>query len=66
MKANDLREKSVDELNQELGSEMQRQFKLRMQLATSQLGQNHQIKNARRNVARIKTILNEKVSESND
>jgi large subunit ribosomal protein L29 len=66
MKANDLREKSVDELNQELGSEMQRQFKLRMQLATSQLGQNHQIKDARRNVARIKTILNEKVSESND
>ena len=66
MKANDLREKSVDELNQELGSEMQRQFKLRMQLATSQLGQNHQIKDARRNVARIKTILNEKVSKSND
>ncbi len=66
MKANELREKSVDDLNLELGSELERQFKLRMQLATSQLGQNHQIKDTRRNVARIKTILNEKVSKSND
>jgi large subunit ribosomal protein L29 len=37
-----------------------------MQLATSQLGQTHQIKDVRRNVARIKTILNQKESESND
>lgn len=66
MKVDELRNKTVDELNQELVSQLEQQFKLRMQLATSQLGQNHQIKDARRNVARIKTILNEKESKSND
>jgi len=60
MKASELREKSVDELNQELNSQLEHQFKLRMQASTSQLGQSHQIKETRRNVARIKTVLNEK------
>lgn len=60
MKASELREKSVDELNQELSSQLEQQFKLRIQSATSQLGQSHQIKETRRSVARIKTILNEK------
>jgi len=60
MKASELREKSVDELSQELNNQLEQQFKLRMQAATSQLGQSHQIKETRRNVARIKTVLNEK------
>jgi large subunit ribosomal protein L29 len=60
MKASELREKSVDELSQELNDQLEQQFKLRMQAATSQLGQSHQIKETRRNVARIKTVLNEK------
>jgi large subunit ribosomal protein L29 len=60
MKTSELREKSVDELSQELNSQLEKQFKLRMQAATSQLGQSHQIKEARKNVARIKTVLNEK------
>jgi large subunit ribosomal protein L29 len=60
MKASELREKSVDELSQELKGELEQQFKLRMQSATSQLGQSHKIKETRRNVARIKTVLNEK------
>ena len=60
MKASELREKSVDELNQELESQLQQQFKLRMQKATGQLGQSHQAKETRRNIARIKTLLNEK------
>ena len=55
MKTSELREKSVDELNQELNSQLEKQFKLRMQAATSQLGQSHQIKEARKNVARIKS-----------
>ena len=66
MKASELREKSVDELNAELGVQLERQFKLRMQLATSQLGQTHQIKDERKDIARIETILNEKVGNSND
>lgn len=61
MKASILREKSVEELSQELNVQLERQFKLRMQKATSQLSQSHEITKARKNVARIKTVLNEKV-----
>ncbi|MBQ0712095.1 MAG: 50S ribosomal protein L29 [Porticoccus sp.] len=60
MKANEYREKSVDELNQELNGQLEQQFKLRMQASTGQLGQSHKIKEARNNIARIKTVLNEK------
>ena len=38
MKASEYREKSVDELNQELNSQLEQQFKLRMQASTGQLG----------------------------
>ena len=65
MKASELRGKSVDELNAELEVQLERQFKLRMQLATSQLGQTHQIKDTRKDIARIATILNEKAGNSN-
>ena len=60
MKANDLREKSVEELNQELTKLREQQFKLRMQAATGQLGQSHMVKETRVNIARVKTVLNEK------
>ena len=60
MKASELREKSVDELNAELNSQLEAQFKLRMQLATGQLQQTHKMKAVRRDIARIKTLLNEK------
>lgn len=60
MKNSELREKSVEELNAELLTELQSQFKLRMQAATGQLNQTHLLKNARRDIARIKTVLNEK------
>ena len=60
MKASELREKSVDELNQELNSQLEMQFKLRIQRATGQLSQTHQVRETRRNIARIKTALNEK------
>ncbi|MAT49577.1 MAG: 50S ribosomal protein L29 [Porticoccaceae bacterium] len=60
MKASELREKSLDELNAALRSELESQFKLRMQHKTGQLGQSHKLKEARMNIARIKTVLNEK------
>ncbi len=60
MNASEYREKSVDELNQELNTQLEQQFKLRMQAATGQLNQSHKIKEARNNIARIKTVLNEK------
>ncbi len=60
MKASELREKSVEELNAELLSTLEEQFKLRMQASSGQQVQTHLFKQSRRNVARIKTILNEK------
>ena len=41
MKASELRDKSVDELNQQLLKLREEQFKLRMANATGQLGQSH-------------------------
>jgi large subunit ribosomal protein L29 len=60
MKASELREKSVEELNGELITQLESQFKLRMQSSTGQLGQSHLLKQVRRDIARIKTVLNEK------
>ena len=60
MNAQELNEKSVDELNAELLKQLKEQFKLRMQKSTGQLNQTHLLKQTRRNIARIKTVLNQK------
>ena len=60
MKANELRSKSPDELNTELHSLLNAQFKLRMQQATQQLNNTSQIKKVRRDIARVRTIMNQK------
>jgi ribosomal protein L29 len=60
MKASELKEKSVDELNALLKTELEGQFRLRMQKATGQLGQSHKFGETRKNIARIKTVLNQK------
>lgn len=60
MNAKDLRDKSVEELNAELQKSLVAQFKLRVQKATGQLSQTHLLKQARREIARVKTVLNEK------
>ena len=59
MKASELREKTAEELNEELLSTLKEQFALRMQRATGQLGRPSDMKVARRKIARIKTILAE-------
>lgn len=59
-KATELKEKSVQELTQELMALLREQFNLRMQQATRQLTHTHLLRNVRRKVARIKTILHEK------
>lgn len=61
MKAKELRAKSVDELNKELLDLLKAQFGLRMQLATQQLSNNSQIGKVRRQIARVRTLLREKV-----
>ncbi len=59
MKAADLRGKSVDELNEELVALRREQFNLRMQQATSELAQVHQHGRVKKDIARVKTVLNE-------
>ena len=60
MDAKELRAKSEVELNEELHSLLREQFNLRMQKGTGQLSNSARMKSVRRDVARVKTILNEK------
>ena len=64
MKASDLRDKNVDELNKELMELLREQFNLRMQKGTGQLARPHQMKDVRRNIARVKTVLREKAGSN--
>ncbi|MEZ5566965.1 MAG: 50S ribosomal protein L29 [Halioglobus sp.] len=63
MKASDLRGKSPEDLNKELLSLREAQFKLRMQKSTGQLGQTHLLRQNQRAIARVKTVLNEKAGD---
>ncbi len=63
MKANKLREKTVEELNKELLTLREVQFKLNMQNATGQLAQTHLLKQTRCDIARVKTVLTEKAGD---
>ncbi len=60
MLAKDLSEKTVEELKAELLAQLDSQFKLRMQKSTGQLNQTHLLKQTRRDIARIKTVLRQK------
>lgn len=60
MKASELRNKSVEDLNNELIELRRAQFSLRMQLATQQLNQVDQIGKVRRDIARVRSVLAEK------
>lgn len=59
MKASELRQKSKDELDSMLLELSREQFNLRMQKGTGQLSKPAQMKNVRRDIARIHTLLNE-------
>ena len=61
MNASDLRQKSSDELKLEIDGLLREQFNLRMQKGTGQLSRPDQIRKVRRDIARIKTVLNEKM-----
>lgn len=60
MKATELREQSAEQLNEQLLNLLRDQFNLRMQKATGQLGQSHLLKQVKRDIARVKTVLNQK------
>lgn len=59
MKASELRQKSVGDLTTELHGLLREQFNLRMQQGTGQLSKPDQVKKVRRDVARVKTVINE-------
>jgi len=60
MKAKDLKQKDTAELEKELLDLRRAQFSLRMQAATQQLTNYSQIGKTRKDIARVKTILNER------
>ena len=62
MQANDLRNKSVEDLKTELSNLQREQFNLRFQLKTGSLQQTDNVRQVRRDIARINTILSEKLN----
>ncbi len=63
MKASELKDKSIEELNAELLELLREQFNYRMQASTGQLAQTHLLRTVRRNIARVKTIITEKAAK---
>jgi large subunit ribosomal protein L29 len=59
MKASDLRKKSTAELQETLHELLQEQFNLRMQQGTGQLARPHLMQEVRKNIARVKTVIND-------
>jgi len=64
MNAAEMREKTPDQLREQLVALKKEQFNLRFQAATSQLENTARMKLVRRDVARVKTVLNEKAAEA--
>ena len=63
MNGAELREKSVEELNTQLLDLLRDQFNFRMQKTTGQLKQTHLLKQTRRDIARVKSVLTEKAGK---
>ena len=60
MKASDIRTRSVDELTEEVETLGKEIFNLRFQRASGQLENTARVRQVRRDIARIKTILGER------
>ena len=60
MKASELRGKDQPALEKELNELLKAQFGMRMQIATQQLTNTSQLKKVRRDIARVKTVMNSK------
>lgn len=62
MDANELRDKTPDQLRDELTTLKKESFNLRFQQATGQLENTARMRQVKRSAARVKTILNEKAA----
>ncbi len=60
MQAKELRTKSIDDLNKELLELLREHFSLRVQKANGQLNRHTRLRSVRRDIARVKTVINEK------
>ncbi|MEJ2566612.1 MAG: 50S ribosomal protein L29 [Gammaproteobacteria bacterium] len=60
MIASELRKMDQAQLKEELLDLLREQFNLRMQRASGQMSKGHLLRNVRRNIARVKTVMNEK------
>lgn len=63
MKASELKDLSVEDLEAKKIELLSDQFKLRMNKSTGQLEQTHELRNVRRDIARVNTILTQKAGE---
>lgn len=59
MKAKDLKDKTAVELRQEIKDLLRAQFSLRMQLSTQQTNKTHELRNTRRDIARVRTVMHQ-------
>lgn len=66
MNASELKEKSVEELEQTLLELSRDRFSLRMERSTGQLSQPHLLRENKRDIARVKTVLRQKANETNE
>jgi large subunit ribosomal protein L29 len=64
MKTEDVRAKTLDELNDQVNDLSKEAFNLRFQAASGQLENTARVRKVRRDIAQVKTILNEKKHES--
>ena len=64
MKAEDVRTKTVDQLNEELENLCKEAFNLRFQRATGQLENTARVRVVRRDIARIKTVMHAKAQKA--
>ena len=60
MKASELQNKNVDELQASLEDLLKEQFNLRMQRGTGQMSRPHLMNQVKKDIARIKTVINQK------
>ena len=63
MNIKQIRDKSVDELKADLLALREDQFKLRMRKSTGQLGQTHLLRENKKSIAQVKTLLTEKAGK---
>ncbi len=64
MKAEDIKGKTLDELNAMLMDLRKEQFALRFQATTGQMEKTHEVRRIRRDIARVKTFMSAKRNEA--